>query len=415
MSTVIRGIVAQHAEEAAFLWSQRRFLLRAPHVTLSALRDHDERLDSHLDGLAIAGEDGWHILASSRGDIGPGVIFAAAVLALGARHPSRLEELLTIAETHPETRAELLDGLGWVPADVLAGQVHGLLMSARPLRRGFGIAACGVHGRNPGPAFDAALGDAAADVRALALQAVGESGDVARLAPCLRLLGVEEPECRWLAARAAVLLGQRGIAVDALWTAAMANPFADGVMAALALQAMAMPDAHSHLQQLAHGANRRCLVRASGVAGDITYVPWLINQMRVEPLARAAGEAFTLVTGVDLTASGLTRAVDASTIGPTDDPGDPNVAHEPDDWLPWPDPEKVTDWWAKNSVRFQPGRRYFMGEPVTREHCIEVLKNGYQRQRILAAHYLCLLNPGTPLFNTSAPAWRQQRLLAQMV
>jgi hypothetical protein len=35
-------------------------------------------------------------------------------------------------------------------------------------------------------------------------------------------------------------------------------------------------------------------------------------------------------------------------------------------------------------------------------------------QRILAAHYLCLLEPGTPLFNTSAPALRQQRLLAKM-
>jgi hypothetical protein len=56
-----------------------------------------------------------------------------------------------------------------------------------------------------------------------------------------------------------------------------------------------------------------------------------------------------------------------------------------------------------------------MGAPVTRAHCIDVLKNGYQRQRILAAHYLCLLDPGTPLFNTSAPAWRQQKLLAQMV
>jgi len=64
--------------------------------------------------------------------------------------------------------------------------------------------------------------------------------------------------------------------------------------------------------------------------------------------------------------------------------------------------------------RFQPGVRYFMGEPPTREHCIDVLKNGYQRQRIAAAEYLCLLNPGTPLFNTAAPAWRQQRLLAKM-
>ena len=55
-----------------------------------------------------------------------------------------------------------------------------------------------------------------------------------------------------------------------------------------------------------------------------------------------------------------------------------------------------------------------MGAPVTREHCIAVLKTGNQRQRILAAHYLSLLEPGTPLFNTGAPAWRQQRLLAGM-
>jgi hypothetical protein len=44
-----------------------------------------------------------------------------------------------------------------------------------------------------------------------------------------------------------------------------------------------------------------------------------------------------------------------------------------------------------------------------------LLKNGFQRQRMAAAIYLCLLKPGTPLFNCAAPAWRQQRLLAQML
>jgi hypothetical protein len=74
----------------------------------------------------------------------------------------------------------------------------------------------------------------------------------------------------------------------------------------------------------------------------------------------------------------------------------------------------VQGWWNANSHHFQSGGRYLLGEPVSRENCMRVLKDGYQRQRILAAHYLCLLNPGTPLFNTSAPAWRQQRLLAKM-
>jgi len=43
-----------------------------------------------------------------------------------------------------------------------------------------------------------------------------------------------------------------------------------------------------------------------------------------------------------------------------------------------------------------------------------VLRTGFQRQRTAAAEWLCLLQPGTPLFNTAAPAWRQQRGLTQM-
>jgi len=56
--------------------------------------------------------------------------------------------------------------------------------------------------------------------------------------------------------------------------------------------------------------------------------------------------------------------------------------------------------------------RHFMGEPPTTAHGLSVLRTGFQRQRAAAAEYLCLLNPGTPLFNVAAPARRQQRVLA---
>jgi uncharacterized protein (TIGR02270 family) len=128
-----------------------------------------------------------------------------------------------------------------------------------------------------------------------------------------------------------------------------------------------------------------------------------------------AGEAFSTISGVQLGQAALTRpAPETLESGPTDNPDDPNIDMDPDDGLAWPDPERVQRWWQANTSRFTPGQRYFMGAPVTRASCIAVLKNGCQRQRILAAHYLCLLDPGTPLFNTSAPAWRQQRLLAEM-
>ncbi len=87
---------------------------------------------------------------------------------------------------------------------------------------------------------------------------------------------------------------------------------------------------------------------------------------------------------------------------------------DPDDGMPWPDQQLVDRWWQQNGSRFTAGTRHFMGEPLNRVMCISTLKKGYQRQRIAAAYHLCLMNPGTPLFEWRAPAWRQQRELAKI-
>jgi uncharacterized protein (TIGR02270 family) len=144
-------------------------------------------------------------------------------------------------------------------------------------------------------------------------------------------------------------------------------------------------------------------------------VPWLIKQMEDPKLARLAGESFSFITALDLAYGDFEApAPEGFEAGPTDNPEDENVEIDPDDGLPWPDPAKIQKWWDANKHRFQPGVRYFMGEPVNIENCKRVLRDGYQRQRRAAALYLSLLQPGTPLFNTSAPAWRQKRLLAKM-
>jgi uncharacterized protein (TIGR02270 family) len=130
--------------------------------------------------------------------------------------------------------------------------------------------------------------------------------------------------------------------------------------------------------------------------------------------ARIAGEAFSLITGLDLARLDLERRPpERLESGPNDDPDDSNVEMDEDNGLPWPDETRVEAWWAENSQRFQPGTRYFMGEPLNGDNCLRVLREGYQRQRIAAALYLSLLNPGTPLFEWRAPARRQQRLLAK--
>jgi uncharacterized protein (TIGR02270 family) len=182
------------------------------------------------------------------------------------------------------------------------------------------------------------------------------------------------------------------------------------------MQAMSVKASDGVLRQLGGDEQQlRWLIEGIGIAGDSAYVPALIGQMKNARMARIAGEAFSLIAGVDFSDLNLEGPQpEKFESGPNDDVENPNSSIDPDEGFPWPDVTKVEKWWAANSSRFQKGTRYFMGAPVTREHCIDVLKYGYQRQRILAAHYLCLLEPGTPLFNTSAPAWRQQRLLARM-
>jgi uncharacterized protein (TIGR02270 family) len=248
------------------------------------------------------------------------------------------------------------------------------------------------------------------------MRTAGELGQLELLPTCLSGLADKDPECKFWAAWSSLLLGDRGEALDAVRRPGTDVGAYHGRGFRLALQAMGVTAAHEWLKGLAAVAvNLRWIIEGSGIAGDPTYIPWLIRHMRQEKTSRLAGDAFGLITGVDFAEGELAgKRPDNFEAGPNDNPDDLNVDMDPDDGLLWPHVEKVEKWWAANGSRFQAGARYFIGKPVTREHCIDVLKTGYQRQRILAAHYLCLLDPGTPLFNTSAPAWRQQKLLAAM-
>jgi len=229
-------------------------------------------------------------------------------------------------------------------------------------------------------------------------------------------LSDENPDCSYQAARAGALLGDRGASVSALNRIALApGPWRSRALGLL-LRLQSTTDAHATLKALAQDpACVRLLIQGIGTAGASHYVPWLIQQMQDLKLSRLAGESFSFITGLDLAYLDLERKPpEGVDFGPNDDPNDDNVAMDEDDGLPWPDVDKISAWWQAHGHRFAPGTRYFMGEPPSPGHCLDVLKNGFQRQRMAAAVYLCLLKPGTPLFNCAAPAWRQQRLLAKM-
>lgn len=410
---IIATIVSQHVEDATVLHANRTLLTTAPHSALKYLRRFDDRLVAHLDGISVAGEQGLGLLNAALDPLSSSSLFVATVSAIEDR-PQELDRLMSLAQAAPQALRGLISALGWVGLEKLRGPVGSLLASGDPFRRRLGITACRLHGVDPGPALSAALKAADSAVGAEALRTAGTLGRSQLVSPIASRAG-DDPDCTVWAAWSAVLLGSRSVALEELAHSALTDSPHRTRAFRLALQAMTPAAAHAWLQRLGGDEYLRWLVQGSGINGDPTYVPWLIKHMVDDKTARLAGEAFSLITGTDLALLDLERKPPENVeSGPNDDPGDSNVNMDPDDGLPWPDAARITRWWTENGGRLQPGRRYFVGAPVSREHCVDVLRNGYQRQRILAAHYLCLLNPGTPLFNTSAPAWRQQRLLAKM-
>jgi uncharacterized protein (TIGR02270 family) len=414
---IIPKVILQHAEETAVLYQIRASVATSAHARLKHLLRFDERLSAHLDGLAIADERAWPMLDAALANPSPGAIFAAATRAIEGHSMERVDSLVALAEAMPELRRGLVAAFGWVERDQLRGMVTGLLASPNAFLRFLGISACAVHRVDPGPVRDAPLQGSKSMVRARALRAAGELGRRELTPDCLSMLAAEDENSRLWAAWSAVLLGNRETALSALMeTGEKPGQFRARAFR-LAIQAMNSSDSREWLRKLARNpADLRYLIQGSGIAGDPSYVPWLMGHMAEKKTARIAGEAFSLITGLDLAYLDLEQKPPEDTgAGPNDDPEDPNVEMDEDDGLPWPDSERISKWWQANGGQFSPGTRYFMGGPVDHDNCIRVLKEGFQRQRILAAHYLCLLEPGTPLFEWRAPAYRQQRLLAAMV
>lgn len=410
------AVVRQHTDEAAHLRTVRSVLVAAPHVKLHHLRRLDDRIAAHLDGLVVAGECGSQLCDAALESPGTGEMFCAAIRALDERKDDGLDKVLAIAAALPETLTGLVSALGWVSAPGLKGIVSGLLTSSDPFRQRIGIAACALHRVDPGPPLVSLVASTEPALRARAMRCAGELGRVDLLPLLVSALQDKDPECRFRAAQAAVLLGDRRTALAALRDVALQpGPFRLQALA-LALFAVETTSAYELLKQVAsQREDVRLLIRAVGLAGDTARIPWLVGLMSDDELARLAGEAFSFITGADLAWLDLERKPPENVEpGPSDHPEDEDVSMDEDDGLPWPDQARVQAWSAANSQRFQPGIRYFIGAAPSWEHCLQVLKDGYQRQRVAAAHYLCLLRPGTPLFNCAAPAWRQKRLLERM-
>src|SRR5207244_12742748 len=98
----------------------------------------------------------------------------------------------------------------------LQGTVSQLLSSSAPIRRRVGITACAMHRVDPGAVLDTVLEISDAALLARTLRTLGELGRRHALATVRSILANQDECCRFWAAWSALLLGDRGVALDVL-------------------------------------------------------------------------------------------------------------------------------------------------------------------------------------------------------
>jgi uncharacterized protein (TIGR02270 family) len=410
--TTLPVVLDLHVEEAGFLAVLRDYALRAPHYDLDELGALEERIEAHLDGLRIAGSAGLEALLEQLGPHTVGEMFASVVLAFEAADAKALSRLSEHLRSAAETERGYLMALGWLDWARIEPWIDRMLAAPEPLFRRLGLAACGMHRHDPGAVLLAGLSDVDPSVLARAARTAGEL----RRHDLSQALQVHRthmhPATRFWANWATAQMGDQQALEPLRLFAEQPGEFQYRAACVLLAWQAREPSIAWIRQWVQDPRQRRIGIQALGLLGDPVSVPWLIQQMADAPCARVAGEAFSLITGADLALLDLELHVlpdfDA---GPNDNPEDPHVLMDPDENLPWPNPQSVDAWWQANGGNFQVGTRYILGLAQNECSFMQALVSGQQRQRIAAACGLARFRPGEAVFPTSAPAWQQKRLL----
>ncbi len=407
---VIPVIIERHFEDAAFLWLQRDSAVTEPHYDLKDLVELDERLAAHLDGLKVAGDYAWELALQGLEINEPGEVFVAAWLAVLNLDGHKLDQVLDVAQSNSENYRALVSALAWHKVMHTQSLMKSFLQAndSDYLRLGVHLSALKRLGSQ-----DALLMALRSDndlLVARSLRAIGELGCKELLGQLAHFYSSENIAFSFWANWSAVILGDVSKVETLKHHVINITEFAYKALELIA-RVLTGDNLKKFLQTLAQKPETiRFAMQGAGMSGDPFWIAGILKYMQEPALARVCGEAFCLITGVDLAYQDLECAEpDDFESGPNDDPQDEDVSLDEDDDLPWPDIGLVEQWWRAHAAEFAVGQRYLCGQLITEKNCNTVLLKSFQRQRIAASLELALLGKG--FFNTREKGKTQQRLL----
>ena len=406
---MVKDIVVENcehfADDASFLWLYRDQAVRSPNYNCSEVAQLDDRIEAHLDGLRVAGEVGWQSVDNNLSWQEAGEVFTGTAVAFSIGKKRLIDQVMEIGAQSLKTARGAISGIAWIRDRDTTPFIKSYMKSKEPMIQRIGIGACGVLRRDPGEVLSEFLNSGIPLVCSRALKAAGELGRVDVLDTCLAHMGSKDEEVQFWAAWSAALLGDLE-ATDVLKSIALQGGDRAERACDMAGRNMNLNDAQKWLQELgSKPENLRSAVIFANAIGMPVLIGWLINMMTIPELARKSGEAFTNITGADLVDLRLAGdEPEGFEAGPSENPEDELVEMDADEDLPWPDVNRVAQWWAENTSSYNSHQRYLLGRPIVKESLEEVLKFGKQTQRHAAALELALLSPGHPLIEVRARA-----------
>ncbi len=408
MPAIIENVVYQHAENVCFLWMQREQAVNEPHYSFKDLVHLDDRLEANLDGMRIAGRQGDPMLEEMIEMRDEGAHFGRALLALERGDRDVFNALVSKADDDAAIQYELASALAWVAPVHLKETVKSLLDSKNPVALTLGYRACAAQGRNPGKYLGIGAVHENAMVRASAFRTAADLADRKFFSdhPNIEL---DNPDVRIEQARGHAMLGNRPMARSVLESMAAGGGSRAAEAAALLMLMSDSQSGRAFLKKLISTPGReRDVITGFGLLGDPVAMGWLIHKSHTPEFARLCGGAMTMITGIDIACEDLDLPDEPEgfTTGPDDDPANDEVELDEDENLPWPDPERVDQWWA-SSGGLAAGSLYLGGHRKAPDGLMTVLRNGMQRQRNAAAQSLALQRPEIRFHDTRLPTIKQ--------
>jgi len=387
-------VLEQHVNEAAFLWMQRSLAMSQVHHSAASLRKLEARINNHLKGLMVAPQHAWKMAVELADNKESGEVFVLSILALHSGESEKINAALHLGADNQEALKGLISALAWLPND----KVHPLLKpwigNKNIFLRHLAIAVCSARRLDPQRYLNSLLGDSEnTGNTALYCRMLRLIGELKRhdLAPHLNAAHTHDNEdVKFWASRSSLLLGDVS-GLDLLEPYVLQENAHQLKAIDIAFRCHSQTPAWSWINQLVKAPQQTAqTIIALSTLGDPHGINWLLARME-EPLhAKVAGHAFSMLTGIDLLQEGL-ASHRASSL--EDEDGDEQIpVVEGYENSPIPQVEKVSQRWQQIQQQFQPGYRYFLGQPITSPALQHTIINGQQGQRLSACMEFALLD-----------------------